>query len=406
MAKTLNEFKTVLTYLLNNNKTLIDNGLSPVAICAEGAAGIGKTSLIETVANELGMTLCTINLSQLEEVGDLTGFPIKELEIAKRDNNNNIIATKWLLESQTKQLPIQYFATGKTRMSYAPPAWLPTEENPNGTIVFLDDYTRANSLFMQACMELINKGKYISWSLPKYTSIVLSSNPDNGQFNVSSLDDAQKSRFVNFSLKFDVNEWAAWAEGVNIDGRAINFALCNPDIFEIKNNVQIVNARNYTTFCKCISGFKHWNIAEELATILSISSGCFLNDKNNTIGNLFTMFISNKLDRLVQPEEMIKENWNTVSVKIHDCVYDNGIYRPEIASVLTMRLINYISNKFDKTGELSSNVVIDRLNDIVSNEETLFTEDLLFYTIKQLVLKYPKQTGKLLMNPKIRAKIV
>ncbi|MDD7753392.1 MAG: hypothetical protein PUJ51_02640 [Clostridiales bacterium] len=45
-------------------------------------------------------------------------------------------------------------------MSYATPSWLPREENPNGTIIILDDYTRANSLFMQATMELICTGKY------------------------------------------------------------------------------------------------------------------------------------------------------------------------------------------------------------------------------------------------------
>ena len=61
-------------------------------------------------------------------------------------------------------------------MSYATPSWLPREENPNGTIIILDDYTRANSLFMQATMELICTGKYSTWSLPSNTTIVLEKN--------------------------------------------------------------------------------------------------------------------------------------------------------------------------------------------------------------------------------------
>ena len=61
-------------------------------------------------------------------------------------------------------------------MSYATPSWLPREENPNGTIIILDDYTRANSLFMQATMELICTGKYSTWSLPNNTTIVLEKN--------------------------------------------------------------------------------------------------------------------------------------------------------------------------------------------------------------------------------------
>ena len=31
----------------------------------------------------------------------------------------------------------------------------------------------ANQLFMQATMELVNKGEYVSWKLPKNTQIVL-----------------------------------------------------------------------------------------------------------------------------------------------------------------------------------------------------------------------------------------
>lgn len=67
---TLNEFKEVFTYLLDNNKRLEDQSQRPIAIGVEGPPGIGKTSLIENIAQEKGMTMCKINLAQLEEVGD------------------------------------------------------------------------------------------------------------------------------------------------------------------------------------------------------------------------------------------------------------------------------------------------------------------------------------------------
>lgn len=67
---TLNEFKEVFSYLLDNNKQLEDKGLRPIAVGLEGEAGIGKTSLIEDIAKERGMTLCKVNLAQLEEIGD------------------------------------------------------------------------------------------------------------------------------------------------------------------------------------------------------------------------------------------------------------------------------------------------------------------------------------------------
>lgn len=55
------------------------------------------------------------------------------------------------------------------------------------------DNIMANSLFMQATMQLIQDGKFISWKLPENTNIVLSSNPDDGTYQVSSLDPAQRS---------------------------------------------------------------------------------------------------------------------------------------------------------------------------------------------------------------------
>jgi len=403
---TLNEFKEVFSYLLDNNKHLEDSNLRPIAVGVEGEAGIGKTTLIEDIAKERGMTLCKVNLAQLEEIGDLVGMPMKECEVAWIENGQ-VKDKRWMPESQTKNLDLRLKLTGRVRMSYAPPAWLPVDENPNGTIVFLDDYTRANSMFMQATMEIINTASYISWKLPKYTSIVLSSNPDDGQFSVTSLDNAQKTRFINFNLKLNIEDWAKWAEEAEIDGRAINFELLYGDeIFKKHNNVQTVNPRSYTTFCKAISGLKDWNKPETLALILQISKGCFLNDKDNIIGNLFTTFIANKLDRLIQPKDMIELKWDTLEPKMKNCVYDNGQFRPEIASVLTIRFMNYVLYLFGTKGGIKESVVYDRILEIVENDEMLFSEDLIFHLVKSLVTKYPGRTGKLLMNAKIRNKIV
>ena len=50
--------------------------------------------------------------------------------------------------------------------------------------------------FIQATMELIDRGEYISWSLPPNCTIILTSNPDNGDYNVNSMDNAQKTRYI------------------------------------------------------------------------------------------------------------------------------------------------------------------------------------------------------------------
>ena len=265
MELTLNSFKTTLEYLLDNNKRLTEENKRSISIGIEGECGIGKTQLIEQVAESRGMTLCKINLAQLEEVGDLTGLPTKEYKF-----KDELGRVQWLPADLIKDCAFEY--TGENRMSYAIPAWLPAEENKNGTILFLDDWSRANPMIIQAVMEIINEGKYVSWKLPKNTTIILSSNPENGQYNVSSLDDAVKTRFLNFNVKFNLNEWAKWAEEAEIDGRAINFALLySKEIFDVNNGVRIANARNYTLFCNAIKGIKDWNTPDALELITKIS---------------------------------------------------------------------------------------------------------------------------------------
>lgn len=402
---TISEFTEVFNYLLDNNKELQDKGLTPIAIGLEGEAGIGKTTLVEDIAKKRGMTFCKLSLSQLEEVGDLCGFPMKEVLLRWKTKDGEI-KTKWWPESLLSKIPQNVQVTEQTRMGYATPAWLPREDNPNGTILLLDDYSRANQLFMQATMELINTAGYISWKLPKNTSVVLTSNPDNGEFQVSSLDNAQKTRMTNFNIKLDVKDWASWAEYNNVDSRCINFELLyGEEIFKKHNNVQTINPRAYTTFCKAISGIKDWNDDKSLGLILNIAKGCFLNDKDNVVGTLFTTFIAQKLDKLVSPQDMLLQKWETVEPKIYDCTHDGDRFKPEIASILGIRLLNYILVYFSEKGS-KENVVQDRLLEFIDNPRKLLSNDLLFHTIKTVIAKYPQRTTKLLLNAKIRNQII
>ena len=138
---TISEFTSVFNYLLDNNKKLQEAGQTPIAIGLEGPAGIGKTAIVEEVAKKRGMTFCKLSLSQLEEVGDLCGFPMKEVMLQWKTKEGET-KTRWWPESMLDKVPQGVSITSKTRMGYAPPAWLPTDDNANGLLLLLDDYTR------------------------------------------------------------------------------------------------------------------------------------------------------------------------------------------------------------------------------------------------------------------------
>ena len=395
---TLDEFKDILKYLIKNNKSMIESGKSPIAVGIEGEAGLGKTSILMDVCNELNYGCIRLNLAELEEVSDLTGFPIKEYKT--RDN-------KWIPADLVHKFCDEDYFTGESRMSYATPEWLPASdgEGKDGWLLILDDYTRANSLFMQATMQLLQDGKYISWNLPKNTTVVLSSNPDSGMYSVSALDPAQKSRFINFPVKFSIENWSRWAENQQLDTRTINFALSySSELFENQKQLKTINPRSYTMFANAISGITNWQTSDSLSLILNISKGCF-NDPDNIVGSLFTTFVANKLDQLISPKDMLLEKWDTVYPKIKKCVYEaNGDYRPSVASVLQTRLLNYSMFYFDNKGK--SEVVYDRLLEILNAKEMLFSEDIVFNIIKTLCTNYPTRTQKWMLNNQLRQRII
>jgi len=95
----------------------------------------GKTSAILQVAEELDLQCIKLNLSQLEEIGDLVGFPMKEHEMIKGD------ITKWVTESTMPMyITSGYKPTGEKRMTHAAPEWV--QGKGQGGILILDDWTR------------------------------------------------------------------------------------------------------------------------------------------------------------------------------------------------------------------------------------------------------------------------
>lgn len=409
----MDQVKNLINYTIDNNNKLQEDGKTPIAIALEASAGIGKTSVVKQVAEERNMGFTKLNLAQLDEAGDLIGFPVTEYEcqIARRfkDEDGNIKTkvlpgTVWLtakqLDTMDKSTAVKQ--TGKTRMGYAKPAWVP-EYNDNGTICLLDDYVRASPQLLQACMDLILEQKYVSWSLPEKTTIVLTNNADDGSNNVSSLDEAQRTRFLNFDVAFDTNAWMEWAENAGIDGRCINFvASYSDELFSAdEEGNRICNPRSFVMFANMISGIKDWDNQENLAFISTIAKGCF-KDEGSKFSSMFTAFIRNKMHLLIQPKEILLGSWSTVKDKLEATLYDtNGSYRPDLASLLERRFSNFVGAWLDSKEQTPIAKVKDRILDFMDNQNRLFTQDLFFHMVKTITAKHKNQTNKLLFEPRI-----
>ena len=358
------EVKSFLTHIIQNNRYLQENGKLPVAVEVVGDSGIGKTSTIVQLANELDLKFVKLNLAQIEELGDLVGFPIRQFEVCLPAGD-----CLWIDEHAVMEYTKQgYQFTGANRMSYCPPEWI--SNSASGGMFLLDDWNRADIRFIQAVMELIDRQQYISWSLPKDWHIILTSNPDNGEYLVNSIDNAQKTRFISVDLKFDINCWSEWAEDAQIDNRCINFLLKHPELVSTE-----INSRSITTFFNSISSLDSFD--DNLPLIQMIGEGSV----GSEFSTMFTIFINNKLDKIISPETIMNHNNEEYILNtLKGIIGKDKDYRADLASIISTRIINY-SLYYAKNNKIEKSF-IDRLAYLINEE--LFAVDLKYNMVKSI----------------------
>jgi hypothetical protein len=358
----VNELKDFLGHIIANNRYLQEQGKSPVSVEVIGESGIGKTSAIIQLAKEQNLNFVKLNLAQIEEIGDLVGFPIRQFEV--EINNEKTWVDEHTLDEYLK---LGYNSTGQNRMSYCPPEWIANKEK--GGILLLDDWNRADVRFIQAIMKLIDRQQYVSWSLPKDWHIILTANPDNGDYLVNSIDNAQKTRFISVNLKFDIDCWGKWAEENDIDGRCINFLLMHPELVTTD-----VNSRSVSMFFNSISSLKSFD--DSLPLIQMIGEGSV----GPEFSSLFTMFINNKLDKMISPENIFKQDEKYVMTTLKGLVGKDAKYRADIASTLSTRVINYL-DLYSKNNPVEKDT-INRISKLVTEE--IFTTDICYNMVKSI----------------------
>ena len=375
----VNELKDFLKHIIDNNRYLQENSKPMVSTEVIGDSGIGKTSAIVQLADELGLNFVKLNLAQIEEIGDLVGFPIRQFEMKDKK------LTEWVDENSVEDYRKKGFeSTGLNRMSYCPPEWI--SGKTNGGILLLDDWNRADMRFIQAVMELIDRQQYISWKLPKDWHIILTANPDNGDYLVNSIDNAQKTRFISVNLKFDLKCWGKWAEQSKLDGRCINFMLMHPELV-----TKEVNSRSVSMFFNSISSLKSFE--ESLPLIQMIGEGSV----GSEFSTLFTMFINNKLDKMISPENIITQDEQYVMNTLKGLVGKDKAYRADIASTLGTRVANYL--EFYAKENAVEKPLIERISKIVT--EKIFATDVSYNMIKSIYNSNPGKFKLMMLNKEL-----
>lgn len=323
-------------------------------LCIWGMHGIGKSELVRDYAIKAGYEFIYIAPAQFEEMGDLTGMPKIET------NANN--------ESVTRLIP---------------PQWVPKTEGPG--IFLIDDVNRADDRILRGIMQLLQNYELVSWKFPSKWAIVLTANPDGGDYSVTTMDDAMITRMIHVTMEFDVKAWAKWAEQAGVDPRGIDFVLTYPEIV----NGDRTTPRSLVQFFKSIAAIT--DLKERLDMVKIFSDGCL--DPETTVA--FINFINMDLDKLVAPEEILHAGeFKMIEGRISALV-DGKVKRMDILSVIMTRLTNYLLySKEDVSAKAFENIKRFILLSFIPN-------DLRLAMAQELVTSNKKELKKLYAIPEI-----
>jgi hypothetical protein len=275
-------------------------------ICVWGMHGIGKTQIIEQITTRRGWRYAYIAPAQFEEMGDLLGMPAIE----------------------------------GSRTVFRPPAWVPTEEGPG--ILLIDDANRADDRILRGIMQLLQNYELVSWRLPPRWQIILTANPDGGDYSVTPMDNAMLTRLMHVTLSFDVKAWARWAESAGVDQRGINFVLTYPEMV----TGQRTTPRTMVQFFESIRRIS--DLKANLGLVRILADACL----DESTATAFLTFIHQGFTQLITPEQICnaKDFTKEIEGPIKSVVVEKTL-RVDILATLCTRLINHLTRENNKLGK-------------------------------------------------------
>src|SRR5579871_3471199 len=167
-----------------------------VPVMLWGPPGVGKSSLVAGVASQHGVKLVDLRLAQMEPT-DLRGIPFRKGD----------------------------------EVQWAAPAVLPrAARDGDAGILFLDELTSALPTVTAAAYQLILDRRLGEYAVPPGWAIFAAGNRVGDRGVTFHMPAPLANRFTHYELEPDLEDWAAWALGADVDARIVAFLRFRPDL--------------------------------------------------------------------------------------------------------------------------------------------------------------------------------
>ena len=212
-----------------------------------GAPGIGKSSVIRQIADDMKMGFVDLRLSLMDPT-DLKGIP--------------------------------FYDKHEHSAIWASPSFLPREGEG---ILFLDELNSAPPAVQASAYQLILDRKVGEYELPQGWAIVAAGNRESDRGVVYKMPSPLANRFVHLEMDVDVDDYKSWAYKALIDERIIAYiGYKNENLFTFdatKNEKSFATPRS-------------WEFVDKLLKS-NISEGLLLNTIGGAVGqNIAVDFLS------------------------------------------------------------------------------------------------------------------
>ena len=194
------DIETVELLIKTNTKTILEHpelALEIPPLMIHSSPGIGKSSICEQVATELGIEFKNLKLAEIESV-DLKGLP---------SVNNDTHEMTW----------------------NTPDFW-PKDPNSKG-IILLDELNSCDNSTQVAAYEIILERRLgDSYKLPNGWYVCAAGNLTTDRAVARTMSSALSNRFLHVELQADAEAWCKWAQVNNINPSIIGFIRWRPEM--------------------------------------------------------------------------------------------------------------------------------------------------------------------------------
>ena len=250
-----------------------------------GPPGIGKSELVEEIANELGGIMYDCRLGQMEPT-DIRGIPFYNKEIGKMD--------------------------------WAPPIDLPDEETASQypiVVLFLDEMNSAAGSTQAAAYQLILNRRIGKYKLPDNVVMVAAGNRESDKGVTYRMPTPLANRFIHQEMKVDFASYQTWAVKNNIHQDVVGYlSFAKQDLYDFDAKS---SSRAFATP-------RSWTFVSQLLDDDDGDNDTLTNLIAGTIGEgLAVKFMAHRKisSRLPKPEDILSGKVTDLEVKEVSAMY-------------------------------------------------------------------------------------